>query len=292
MNRISQGAAVSFGWSNEEEARLLAKAENCRVNGRPLREAFASFAAETGRKPNSIRNHYYMMVKERGIATAEGNSRPFLPFNDAEVVSLLRAFLTAQTMGESVRACALRIGGGDNKAMLRYQNKYRSVLKKKPELVSRIVHELRQEGVPAINPYDRIKAMKMLSSENGDNHDIVGYVSQLVNELSELDEVNAETFFRSLSALASAASARKNMSDDTLKRHIERQNETIKAQDESFKRLLSMFRRLIRLNYDFLNQNNVKKVSSLAAYINELAPNVSECEKLMAELRDDGEQII
>lgn len=292
MNGINHETALSAGWSSEEEALLLANAENCRVNGRPLREAFVSFAAETGRKPNSIRNHYYMMIKERGITAAEGSGRSFLPFNDAEVVSLLRAFLTAQTMGESVRACALRIGSGDNKAMLRYQNKYRSVLKKKPDLVLRIVHELRQEGVPAINPYDRRKTMEIFGNENDDGHEVISCVSQLVNELSELDEVNAETFFKSLGALVSAASVRKNAHNNALKRHIERQNETIKAQDENFKRLLSVFRRLIRLNYDFINQSNVKKVSSLSAYINELAQNVDECEKLMAELREDGERII
>lgn len=291
MNAANSETAVSAGWSGEEETLLMASAESCRANGRPLREAFASFAIQTGRKPNSIRNHYYMMLKARGIAAAQGG-RSFMPFDDAEVVALIRAFLMAQTTGESVRSCALRIGSGDNKAMLRYQNKYRSLLKKKPELVLKIVHELRKEGIPAINPYDRIKTPGSPNCESPGADGITGCVSRLVNELSDLDEVNAEIFFKSLGALASAACARRNTSGAAHKNHTECQGEPMRARLEHYEKIMGMFRRLVELNYDFINGNSAKKTSSLAAYIEELTFNVQECEKLIQALYEDGGRLV
>ena len=50
--------------------------------------------------------------------------------------------------GESVRACVTRLSGGDRSQMLRMQNKYRSVLKNRPELLMEAAEELRQEGLP------------------------------------------------------------------------------------------------------------------------------------------------
>ena len=50
--------------------------------------------------------------------------------------------------GESVRACVNRLAGGDRAGMLRYQNKYRSVLKNRPEMLMEVANELRAEGLP------------------------------------------------------------------------------------------------------------------------------------------------
>lgn len=56
--------------------------------------------------------------------------------------------LIGRGQGESVRACVTRLAEGDRAGMLRYQNKYRSVLKNKPELLMEIAEELRSEGLP------------------------------------------------------------------------------------------------------------------------------------------------
>ena len=54
----------------------------------------------------------------------------------------------ARGQGESVRACVTRLAEGDRARMLRYQNKYRSILKNRPELLENIAQELRAEGKP------------------------------------------------------------------------------------------------------------------------------------------------
>ena len=52
-----------------------------------------------------------------------------------------------------MRSCTLAMGNGDTRSMLRYQNKYRSVIKKDPALVREVMAELTSEGIAAFDPY-------------------------------------------------------------------------------------------------------------------------------------------
>lgn len=56
--------------------------------------------------------------------------------------------LIGRGQGQSVRACVTQLAGGDRAGMLRYQNKYRSILKNKPEMLMEVAQELRMEGLP------------------------------------------------------------------------------------------------------------------------------------------------
>lgn len=120
----------------------------------PLKNVFETIASSTGRKPNSVRNFYYATLKAKAAPPEIATMRvlPFTPFRDEEVLSLLRKVLTARAQGVSVRACVLSLADGDRSLMLRYQNKYRAVLRTQPTLVSRIVEELRAEGIPCPDP--------------------------------------------------------------------------------------------------------------------------------------------
>ena len=135
------------GWNSAEEAALLAAVDRCRAAGEPLKTAFLQAAQETGRRPNSVRNHYYASNKAEEAAPA------FLPFSEEESLSLLKTVLLARSAGESVRACTLRIAEGDTRRMLRYQNKYRALLKSRPALVDRARKELMQTGGTVFDPY-------------------------------------------------------------------------------------------------------------------------------------------
>ena len=109
-----------------------------RAAGLPLKTVFERVAAKTGRKPNSIRNYYYARVKESGRAASEAlHSAAFVPFSEEEMRMLMRTVLTEQAKGVSVRACTLAMGKGDTKTMLRYQNKYRSLLRTNPAFVKK-----------------------------------------------------------------------------------------------------------------------------------------------------------
>ena len=73
------------GWNSAEEALLHEAVDRCRAAGEPLKAAFDEAAAQTGRRPNSVRNHYYSSSKSTGTAPA------FLPFSEEESLALLKS---------------------------------------------------------------------------------------------------------------------------------------------------------------------------------------------------------
>ena len=147
-------AAARIGWRQEEDALLFACVNSARKGNLPLKTVFEEVAARTGRKPNSIRNYYYARVKQGGETGAQAAHNPaFVAFTEGEINTLLRTVLGARARGVSVRACTLAMGNGDNRAMLRYQNKYRSLLKSSPAVVMAVLREMRAEGLPAYDPF-------------------------------------------------------------------------------------------------------------------------------------------
>jgi len=147
MEQATTSSHRRSGWDSAEEALLQVAVDRCRAAGEPLKTAFLQAAEQTGRQPNSVRNHYYASNKASGAAPA------FLPFSEEESLSLLKTVLLARSAGESVRSCTLRIAQGDTRRMLRYQNKYRALLKSHPALVDRARRELQAGGDPVIDPY-------------------------------------------------------------------------------------------------------------------------------------------
>ena len=54
----------------------------------------------------------------------------------------------ARGRGESVRACVMALSEGSQSRMLRYQNKYRTILKTRPDMIAQVCEELRRDGLP------------------------------------------------------------------------------------------------------------------------------------------------
>lgn len=134
------------GWQQEEIDLLFSAVSEAAERGRPLRDVFAEVGTALSRKPNSIRNFYYARVRETPELAVR--QTPFRSFTDDEVHHLLRHVLIGRGQGRSVRACVSELAGGDRAGMLRYQNKYRSILKNKPEMLMEVAQELRIEGLP------------------------------------------------------------------------------------------------------------------------------------------------
>ncbi len=149
VETITQGGRRA-GWSDSEANLLWETADEAQQQGLPLKSVFERIASETGRRPNSIRNYYYAQVQKR----LGGDERParFVPFTEDEVNSLMEEVLRARAKGHSVRSCLQRMADSDHSLMLRYQNKYRSIIKTRPELVSEIVGKLRGEGLDVYPP--------------------------------------------------------------------------------------------------------------------------------------------
>ncbi len=139
------------GWSDFESNLLWETAEEAQQQGLPLKAVFEQIARQTGRRPNSIRNYYYAQVRQQE-GGAERAQR-FVPFTQEEVDWLMEQVLRARAQGQSVRACLQKLSDGDHSRMLRYQNKYRSVIKNRPEYVRELVERLNQEGVDCDQPH-------------------------------------------------------------------------------------------------------------------------------------------
>ncbi len=134
------------GWQEAETARLFTAVKEASASGAPLRTVFESLSGDLGRKPNSIRNYYYACLRQQPSA---GERTPaFQPFTPEETHELLRQVLMARGQGMSVRACVMALSGGSHSRMLRYQNKYRTILKTRPEMIAQVCEELKQEGLP------------------------------------------------------------------------------------------------------------------------------------------------
>ncbi|MBE5781276.1 MAG: hypothetical protein E7328_05580 [Clostridiales bacterium] len=201
MTRISARAG-HMGWQEEEKELLKAQVEQVRLKGLPLRTAFEQMAEATGRKPNSIRNYYYAAVKE-GSLTAPRTRAAFTPFCEEEIESLIEQVLSAQARGVSVRSITMTLAQGDKKAMLRYQNKYRSMVKHNPEEVLRIHDRMAAEGKATFNPYlepkphrsGRKSALPMDDTLKG-----------LAHSLKDIKAIDAGVFLEQLATIIDLAS--------------------------------------------------------------------------------------
>ena len=145
------------GWSERENQLLWETADEAQQQGLPLKAVFEQIAQATGRRPNSIRNYYYAQVRNR--EDGHPHAARFVPFTQEEVDWLMEQVLTARAAGQSVRSCLQKLSGGDHSLMLRYQNKYRAVIKSCPDYVRALVEKLNGEGVmcdaPQVNHRSR-----------------------------------------------------------------------------------------------------------------------------------------
>ena len=162
------------GWQKQEIDALRQSIEAAEQSGESLRSVFDRMSRQLGRKPNSIRNFYYAQVRaEQG----EGGARP-MPVEQV---------LTAKAQGVSVRACVQQLAGGDRTRMLRYQNKYRSTVRTRPELVRGVMERLNEQGRAYVSPYAgeespvELTRLKTRAQESGDAH-----IGQLFESLDYL----------------------------------------------------------------------------------------------------------
>ena len=297
---ISETSQPHLGWSPQEDALLFERVRAAREQGAPLKNVFEQVAELTGRKPNSIRNYYYVRVRQGGFNCTPGIHTPaFVPFTPAEIQELLTTVLGAQAKGMSVRACTLSMGNGDNRAMLRYQNKYRSLIKNDPELVRRVMADMQEKGVPTFDPYAPAarRAGRPRGSAKRSASDLLDTVGGVVNDLNNVQGLDVSAFFESLGTLAIAAAegaaAKEQLrqlhgSQDhlllleenrALKSRLQAQRNELSAQQERFNVLLGYFRQLMNVNREFLGLTSVVKVSSLSTYIRSLSENMENCEK-------------
>lgn len=141
MNKIN-------GYTEEEAKSLVEYVSEGRKNGQTLSALFAGYAEKTGRAKGSVRNYYYALLRTTGDARVKQMLRgknlraeKIVPFSEEETDRILREILMQKQRGVSVRRAVLNLAGGDDKLMLRYQNKYRNVASKQPDRMERLMKE-------------------------------------------------------------------------------------------------------------------------------------------------------
>ena len=289
------------GWSDAEDAQLFAEVKKSRESGKPLRAAFDHIAELTGRKSNSIRNYYYMRIRDEEICKMYEpcKAASFVPFEDEEVREMLRTILSDQAKGISVRASTMTLGNGDTTAMLRFQNKYRSIIRTNPELVKSVIAELEEKGIPAFDPYEDKPQRKLGRPRKQPVHseELVDIMAKTVSELYNVEGLDVSALFESIGALAlsagKGATAIKRLNElegtasadvmalrdenTELKSKLNEQYEELAKQKSRLLTLTSSFRKLVSINTEFLEMSGVSKVSSLSNYIRELSGVISDC---------------
>lgn len=150
MNKIN-------GYTEEEATGLIEYIYTGKNMGKTLTYLFETYGKEHSRAKGSVRNYYYALLKstgdERVRRMLDGKNlaaEKIRPFTEEETDELLKRILTEKSKGYSVRRAIINLSAGDEKLMLRMQNKYRNLLKKQPERVQKAAVEA---GIPGAKSF-------------------------------------------------------------------------------------------------------------------------------------------
>ena len=147
MNKIN-------GYTEEEAKNLVEYIKDGKQKGKTLTYLFEAYGLEHGRAKGSVRNYYYTLMKnekgdERIVKLLDGSAlsvEKIREFTEEETDEALRSILAEKSKGLSVRRAIFNLAEGDDKLMLRLQNKYRNTLKKEPERIAALAAEMGLEA--------------------------------------------------------------------------------------------------------------------------------------------------
>lgn len=143
MNKIN-------GYTEEEARGLVEYIKAGKQKGKTLTYLFETYGLKHGRAKGSVRNYYYALMKneqgdERIVKLLDGSTlsvEKIREFTEEETTETLKSILLEKSKGISVRRAIFNLANGDDKLMLRLQNKYRNTLKKQPERLAELAKEL------------------------------------------------------------------------------------------------------------------------------------------------------
>ncbi|HHU78279.1 MAG: hypothetical protein ACOX27_04730 [Caldicoprobacterales bacterium] len=293
---LSQDTTAAEKQELQPELLSIMKEEvgKARESNIPIIRAFEEIARRSGLKSNTIRNYYYryihaneQKVRKSTEYTGEGfqdESAIGTPFTPDETRTLMREMLIAQARGESVRGCAARLGKGNKRMLIRFQNKYRSVIAREPEYVTNLIKEIEAEGIACYNPYTRRRmsnaGRRPVSRAGADSSgQLVDWVSQLAANMQQIGISSLKDLLKGLRDLSSLAAGSKGAS-----LHLERHNEEMQearnrilllenSLDEERSRAERAYQRLMEMtdiNRRFIELSDEDKLSRLREYIREL----------------------
>jgi hypothetical protein len=181
------------GYTKEEAESFVKYVCEGKGQGKTLTRIFDEYATNTGRAKGSVRNYYYALLKltdnedvKEILSGTRLKAETITPFSDEETDKILRAILTQKCKGVSVRRAVLNLSGGDDKLMLRYQNKYRNVAAKDPKRMERLLKECgldySQDGQKQIEQKINDLYDSLASSLKSENKRLTEVVKKLTDE--------------------------------------------------------------------------------------------------------------
>jgi hypothetical protein len=164
MNKIN-------GYTEEEAKSLVEFIKDGKRKGKTLTYLFETYGLKMGRAKGSVRNYYYALMKnekgdERIVKMLDGSSlsvEKIRAFTEEETDKALKSILLEKSKGMSVRRAIFNLSNGDDKLMLRLQNKYRNTLKKEPLKIAEMAEKL---GLPK---EDYLRKQRARAKEKGGN---------------------------------------------------------------------------------------------------------------------------
>ncbi|MBQ3221685.1 MAG: hypothetical protein IJB34_06970 [Clostridia bacterium] len=191
MNKIN-------GYTEEEAKNLVEYIKEGKSRGKTLTYLFETYGMQRGRAKGSVRNYYYALMKnekrdERIVKLLDGSRlsvEKIRAFTQDEADEAIRSILAEKSKGISVRRAIFNLSGGDDKLMLRLQNKYRNTLKKDPARIAAIAAELglpdeyttRRSGAPVPPLPDRDFMRRRLEHEINSLYDRIAQTLKTENE--------------------------------------------------------------------------------------------------------------
>ncbi len=168
MNKIN-------GYTEEEARNLVEYIKEGKQKGKTLTYLFETYGLRHGRAKGSVRNYYYALMRneredERIVKLLDGSQlsvEKIKEFSPEETEGVLRSILAEKSKGMSVRRAIFNLSKGDDKLMLRLQNKYRNMLKKQPERIATLAEEmgLKEEAERILGAGKEEKGEKMKSKD-------------------------------------------------------------------------------------------------------------------------------
>ncbi len=135
-----------------KEKDIIGLAEFLKEKGNlSLTEIFERYSKFSGKAKGTVRNLYYALAKASqkdqsirdkylGGKALEVNC--IVTFDEKDERQLVKDVLIGKSKGKSVRSVIAEMANGDAKLSLRYQNKYRGVIKNRPEWFCEMLKEL------------------------------------------------------------------------------------------------------------------------------------------------------
>lgn len=193
MNKIN-------GYTEEEAKTLIDYIKEGRSKGKTLTYLFESYGLQRGRAKGSVRNYYYALMKnekrdDRIVKLLDGSHlsvEKIKEFTEEETTETLKSILLEKSKGFSVRRAIYNLANGDDKLMLRLQNKYRNMLKKSPERIASLAEEMGlEEEAKRVQKYTRMGAERGIRAENVPDKSFLR--RRLENEINALYDRLAKT---------------------------------------------------------------------------------------------------